>query len=270
MQELAWHLMFRTDDDRVIAPSTAARRALARTVYELAGPCGLLAFGAADNHLHVVVVCSRELAGRLAQRLAVALRARLGIAVRFFPTRFREVRDQRHLRAVLHYVLGQRNHHGLGSDPFLDASSLPELLGMRLLRTDSVGLVRELLPRVTRGELQKHLGVATLELGPSLVQPVDAVAGALGLADLDVDRALGHLGRAAVVQLCGDEMPTRVLMELLNRGPRTISRLRGVEVPLRLMRAAQQQLALRQVLQREHPQVLEMRPTELPELRRAG
>jgi hypothetical protein len=41
-------------------------------------------------------------------------------------------------------------------------------------------------------------------------------------------------------------------------------------VPVRLMRAAQQQLALRQVLQREHPQVLEMRPTELPELRRAG
>jgi hypothetical protein len=72
------------------------------------------------------------------------------------------------------------------------------------------------------------------------------------------------------VQLCGDEMPTRVLMELLNRGPRTISRLRGVEVPLRLMRAAQQQLALRQVLQREHPQLLELRPTELPVLRRAG
>lgn len=257
MIELAWHLIFRTDDDRVIAPGNAERRLLARTVYRIADDAGLLGFGAADNHLHLVVVCTRERAGRLAQQLAVALRSQLGIPVSFFPTRFREVRDQHHLQSVLHYVLDQRNNHGVRSDPFLDASSLPELLGSRLLRTGSPALVRELLPRVSRSSLVRHLAMPALQPCTELVQPVDAVAGALGLGSLDEHRELGLLGRAAVVELCTPGLGTSQLAELLGRSPNTICRLRHIEVPPRLLRAAQLQMAIRHYLQEVHPSTLD-------------
>jgi hypothetical protein len=257
MIELAWHLMFRTDDDRVIAPSIAERRLLARTVYRIADDVGLLSFGAADNHLHLVVVCTRERAGRLAQQLTVALRSQLGIPVNFFPTRIKEVRDQHHLQNVFHYTLGQRNHHGVRSDPFLDASSLPELLGARLLRTRSPALVGELLPRVSRPSLVQHLGMPSLEPCTDLVQPVDAVAGALGLGDLDHHRELGLLGRAAVVELCTPGLGTSQLAELLGRSHPTIRRLRQTEVPARLLHAAQLQMAIRAYYLLHHPGVLE-------------
>ncbi len=267
MLELAWHLMLRTDDDRVIAPGPAERRLLARTVYRVADGAGLLAFGAADNHLHLVVLCSREQAGRLAQQLAVALRGQLRIPVSFFPARIREVRDQHHLRSVFHYVLGQRNHHGVRSDPFLDASSLPELLGARTLRTASMGLARELLPREGRGQLVRHLAIPALEPCCELVQPVDAVAGALGLGDLDQHRELGLLGRAAVVELCSPQLGNSELSELLGRSANTICRLRHLDVPPRLLHAARLQLAIRHYLARHHPSVLE--PHSL-QLRRAS
>ncbi len=252
MHELAWHLMFRTDDDRVLAPSPEARRALARTVYRVADGVGLLAFGAADTHLHLVVVCTRARAGRLAQQLTLALRAQLGIPVGFSRTRFREVRDQHHLRNVFHYVLGQRKHHGLNTDPFLDASSMPELLGARLLRTESVALARELLPREGGGGLLRHLGLAQLEPCTELVEPVDATAGALGLGSLDDHRALGLVGRAAVVELCGEELSNIELQALLERSANTICRLRHLEVPPELIRAAQLQMAMRKHLREEH------------------
>jgi hypothetical protein len=257
MIELAWHLMFRTDDDRVIAPGDAERRILARTVYRITDEAGLLAFGAADNHLHVVVVCTRERAGRLAQQLAVALRGQLGIPVSFFPTRIKEVRDQHHLQTVFHYALGQRNRHGVRSDPFLDASSLPELLGARLLRTGSPALARELLPRVSRPSLVRHLAIPALEPGSDLVQPVDAVAGALGLGSLDEHRELGMLGRAAVVQLCSPRLSSSELVELLGRTQPTIRRLRHTDVPPRLLHAAQLQMAIRAYYLQHHPGVLE-------------
>ncbi len=248
MQELAWHMMLRLDDDRVLAPSVHDRRLLARTVYRIADERGLLCFGAADTHLHLVVLCSRENAGRLAQQLGVALRAQLHIPVPFAPARIVEVRDQHHLRNVFHYVLGQRGRHGLHSDPFLDASSLPELLGLRVLRTDSGDLVRELLPRVSRRDLLRHLSLEALEPCSALVAPLDAAAGAVGLGSLDQSRELGRLGRAALVQLGTPQLASGALAQLIGRSEPTVRRLRQVEVPPRLMRAVRLQLALRQDL----------------------
>jgi hypothetical protein len=263
MSELAWHLMFRTDDDRVIAPSPAMRRILARTVYRVAEPYRLLVFGAADNHLHLVACCSRQEAGRLAQSLAAALRWRLSLPVPFAPVRMKAVEDQRHLHTVFHYCLSQRNRHGVQSDPYLDASSLPELLGARLLATDSQQRVRELLPRVTRDCLLPHVGTRVLSPTKELVEPADAAAGALGLPSLDVRPDEAMAGRAALVQLAGPGVSSTILAPVLSRSPSYVRRLRSYPVEPALFRAVGLQLALRVWLLDEHPELLDSNPTRL-------
>ncbi len=263
--ELGWHLMFRTDDDRVIAPSRSKRRLLARTVYRIGRRYRILSFGAADNHFHLVVCCSREEAGRLAQSLCVALRSLLEIAVPFFPVRFKAIRDQRHLETAFHYALSQRNRHGVHSDPYLDACSLPELLGARTIPTDCRQFVREMLPRVTRAQLVRHLGPQALEPCTQLIEPLDAAAGALGLGSLELQPRRTVTARAALVQLVGRQVKSRELARLLERSPSIVRRLRSYPVPAELALALRLQLAIRKWLLDKHPQLLLGEPHLLPE-----
>ncbi len=256
MTELPWHLVLHAEGVP-IAPRTAARRELARTVYRIADTRGLLAFGAAEDQLHAVVVCARQQAQGVARQLAVALRSRLGVGVPLCPDQLHELRDHSHLRSVFHLVLNQRNRHGLHSDPFLDASSLPELLGARLLRTGSVELVRELLPDVGHQDLLPHLAMPRLERYPALIQPVDAVAGALALGDLHAHRELGLLGRATLVATCAPMLSTTELSWLLGLSVAGVERLRQVQVPDRLLRAVQLQLGIRHYLHLHHPTALD-------------
>jgi hypothetical protein len=265
MTELAWHLMFRTDDDRVIAPSRAKRRLLARTVYKIVEPYGLLSFGAADNHLHLVVCCTREEAGRLAQGLAVALRVVLDIAVPFFPVRFKAIKTQKHLETAFHYALSQRNRHGVHSDPFLDSCSLHELLGARVLPTDCRQRVREMLPRVTRNQLLHHLGPVPLEPCTDLIEPVDAAAGAVGLGSLELQPRLTVAPRAALVQLIGRQLTSDQVAELLGRSPSFVRRMRSHPVAPEVALALRLQLAVRRWLLQRHPQLLSRDPHLLPE-----
>ena len=72
-------------EDRVIAVDLAARRTLARTVLKAGRSRGLLAFRAADTHLHLQVACGRPEAGELARRLEIALVRALRLAVGFAP-----------------------------------------------------------------------------------------------------------------------------------------------------------------------------------------
>ncbi len=271
MKELGYHLMFRLDDDRVIAPSDAARRTLARTVYRVSAGFKLLAFGAADTHLHVVALCDRRRAGQLAQAIACALRIALALPVPFFPVRIKALEDQHHMLSAFHYVLSQRNRHGIHSDPFLDASSLPELLGMRLLTCDCVKRVREHLPRVSRTDLLRHLGPPQLEPGrftptPSVEYQLlrDAAAGALGLADLSRRTSSTTLARRTLVQCTPGAGGTGELAELIGRSPSQVRRLRQPPVPPRVAHALRLQLALRTWLLENHPEAVEPEPLCLP------
>ena len=54
---LGHHIMLRLDDSRVIAPVVEDRRAMARAVLKAGRPFRLLAFRAADTHLHLEVAC---------------------------------------------------------------------------------------------------------------------------------------------------------------------------------------------------------------------
>ena len=57
--------MLRLRDDRVIAPTTAARRTLAGVVLGLGREPGLLAFSGADTHVHLLVACDRADSARI-------------------------------------------------------------------------------------------------------------------------------------------------------------------------------------------------------------
>jgi hypothetical protein len=131
--------------------SRASRRTLGRTA-------GLLVFRLPDSHLHVVLLCSRERAGRFAHDVEVALRRRLCLPVRFAPAHLVEIKDQAHLENVVDYVLRNQEHHGAAADPLHDASNLPELLGLRVGGGWLIGAVREAVPRLRRRRLLEILG----------------------------------------------------------------------------------------------------------------
>ncbi len=268
MSELGFHMMFRADDDRVLAPRPELRRALAVSIYRVAAPFPLLAFGAADTHLHLEALCERKAATDLAHRVMCSLRWSLGLTVPFRPVRMKRLDDQHHLVATFHYVLKQRNRHGVATDPCLDASSLPELLGMRVISSDTLRRVREHIPRLRRDELLAHLGPAALEpAGDDLLQHLiamgrgdllrDAAAGAAGLPDLTGNRPRVVAARAALVRLLSRCCPARAVAEVVGCASPTIRRLRTTPRDERLERALRLQAAMRTWLLQTHPELVE-------------
>ncbi len=256
MVELGYHIMLRCDDDRVLAPSDQARRALARAVYRVAERFPLLSFGAADNHLHLVVLCDRARAAELAGRLKRSMRWTLGLRVDFFPVRIKRLADQHHLVSAFHYSLGQRNKHGVRSDPYLDASSLPELLGLRLLATGTIPLVREWIARLGRERLLLHLSLPTLEpasattLG-SLAHGghgallCDAACGALALPTLQGRGADVVRARNALIKLLAPHCSTIRIAKLTDRSPSQVRHLKSLPHQPHLEHAVSLQIAVR-------------------------
>jgi hypothetical protein len=153
MGSIAHHVTLRLQDDWVLAPSPAARRRGAAAILRFSKLGELVAFGLADNHVHLLMACDRPTAGNVAHRTMLALRSALGIAAHFAPARIRPVTDHRHLANACRYVLRQHAHHGLTLDPLSEATSLPDLLGLRLVASDLRSRVRELLPRLRIDEL---------------------------------------------------------------------------------------------------------------------
>ncbi len=151
---LAYHVTMRLADDRVLAPSDLERRRAARVLLRIGRDFDLLAFRLADTHLHALVRCSAEASGRFCQRVACALLRRLALPAPFERGRRRPIADQRHLYRAFFYVLSQDTRHGLVLDPFHDASSLPDLLGLRFFDATIAARVRAFLPRVRPEELR--------------------------------------------------------------------------------------------------------------------
>jgi hypothetical protein len=237
----------RLSDDRVIAPTTSALRVAARALMARGRAARLLAMRLADTHLHVLLGCAQDEARRFAHHTAIALHRLLRLPVPFEPTRARPVVDQRHLYSAFRYVLRQDAHHGIGSDPAHDGSSLPDLLGMRLLGTEHPETVRMMLPRLDRRELAASLGIqlADADSVPPGLLPA-AAAAALGLTDLEHHKSQRSvLARRAAVHAGAELLSTKVLSAELGVSPRTIQRFREQEVDPQLVRAVQLQWRFR-------------------------
>jgi hypothetical protein len=192
---LGHHIMLRVDDERTIALSPADHRRAARILLEHGEPRGLLAFRVVGCHVHILAICDRIEAGKLARAVAIALRKVLGIGCPFSRARIKPIADHRHLESTFWYVLRQEKHHRVSADPLHDGSCLPDLIGARVtlarrgsavaLGTAMVEAVAQLLPRVQRRKLVEEIGGAQLDAAiPTLEHLGDAAAAAFGLADI--------------------------------------------------------------------------------------
>jgi len=189
---LAWHLMMRLADSRVIARSPRERRVVAHTLFARGEGDGLLAFRVADTHIHSLLTCTRSRAGQFARHAASSLRQQLDLPVAF-GTHFRAVLDQRHLYNTFRYVLRQEERHQTHLDPTHDGSSLLDLVGLRVIAPWNIQRVRTLLPRVQSAELHAILGV---DLQPELL-PVDLRIETLGNDSQVTRTGVEHLRESA-------------------------------------------------------------------------
>jgi hypothetical protein len=240
---LAHHVMLRLHDGRTIARTAAERREVAAIVDEQGGPRGLLVFRLADSHLHVLLATDTCGASAFANYAACALGWRVTHRVPFDRARVRAVADQHHLKSAFRYILRQEQHHGTALDPEHEASSVPDLVGLRVPALDPWRSLRTLLPRVTRAQVLETIGWALLDRWPLLFEPLaEAVIACRG--SLRASRCaavhLAHpsLGIGAVAAALG--IHRRSVYRFLAETP-DLAHLRAVELQLRL----RTQLALR-------------------------
>ena len=131
-EPLGYHLVLRLVDNRVIATTDAERRIVANTVIQQAQQDRLLAFGLVDTHLHAENAEDWHRCGQLAQRIGTSLKQSLQLPVCFAPVHREPISSQGHLYISFYYDLRQQDHHGVVTDPYHEASNLPDLLGLRL------------------------------------------------------------------------------------------------------------------------------------------
>jgi hypothetical protein len=246
-EPIGFHVTIRLEDDRPIATSAAARRVVARVVLEQGEARGLLAFGAADDHLHAALATDRASAGAFARYVESALVWQLGLAARFERARIRPLLDQRHAYNTFRYTHRQDSRHLLDLDLAREGTSLPDLLGMRVLGTSLLARVRAHLPRIRRADLVGEFPAGVFEVAAPLELDVltEAAAAALALPDLRGLSPDAHRARRAAVHAAGPDVPTRRLGESLGLGMRAVQSLRKQEREPLLIGAVARQAHLR-------------------------
>ncbi len=249
MEPLAWHVTMRRSVDRVIAPGAEQRRKLVDVCLQIGRDHGLFLLGAPDTHVHTAVETDRRDAGRFARDLETALCKHLDLGAGWAPAHFTPVEDQRHLRSLRSYILGNGRHHGSTDDPWLEGTNLPDLLGARLNGAYTAGRLRALLPRTTRALLLDLAGLDDLVDLPDPDRLVDAAAAALGLPRLEGRGNAVLRARRAVIAV-GESLGLSgaTLAEMLALDRRSVLRLRASAPDPVLSRAIGLQCDLRRRL----------------------
>ena len=252
---IGYQLVLRATDDRVLCPDAARRRALARTTASVGLERGLLAFGAADTHLHVLAICDRPAAGKFAQALALALRPALRLPVGFDCTRITPIEDQHHLRSAFAYVQRNARRHGVADPDATEASSLHDLLGLRRSAPWLPDRVRRALPRVTRAVLVELMAVPE----PADFQTpgaglADAAAALFALPDLAGKGAEAVRARVAALSIVEALWTPEASAKALGITPRAARRLALREVDALDVAALRRQLAWRETVRRVSPE----------------
>ncbi len=251
MSTLGYHVNFRLIDGRVIAPTAAARRRLARTMLRVGARFDLVSFGAGDTHLHYSALCSRQAAGEATRCVKIGLGRHLNLDAPFDPAHYEPIRDQRHLTNAAYYNWRQEAHHGTSADPLHDASNLSDLVGLRLVGAYTRVNLAKYLPRVTQQSLVQRLG---LDLGGEVdcwEQLAEAAAAAACLPALEGRSAAVVEARAAAVQVARGAVPTPQIAELLSLGERAARKLATRPVRAELAEAISLQLRARSSLRRK-------------------
>ncbi len=246
MRPIGFHVSTYLLDRRVLAPSDAARRALAASVLRVAGPHGLLAFRGSNGHLHLLLLLDEPMAREIVRRVKIGLQRVLDPGVGFAPAWFEAVRTQQHLDNAFDYVLRQDKHHDFLCDPCHDASCLLDLVGLRVVDRLLPRRLREHLPRRRPEQLVQHLGIDELVPGqvPELLR--EGAAAALALPDLAGRCEAAFLARCAFAQLARPALGTAEVARQLGISRRSVQRLLRHRLPPALLRAVVLQAGLRE------------------------
>ncbi len=227
MPHLGHHIRIRLQDDRVIAPTVAQRRMVARVVLHHGFRYNLVAMALADSHLHMEAMCDRIAAGRFAHGIEASLKQRLRLAVRFIQYEPEPIRNHRHLWNTFKYILTQHKRHGLRADLVFEASNVPDLLGLRLQGRYTLENVRRYLPRVRRADLLQWLNMTEIEPADGPTERLEAATLAASCLDtLQGSTQAVVTARRAMVEILGSRVSSREVAKLLGVAPRTLRRLR--------------------------------------------
>lgn len=249
---LAWHMMMRLREDAVIAPSVQSRQTVSRIFLRKGRDFGLVAFCAADTHLHSMCIANRADAGEFARRVEITLQYHLDLHSGFAEAHLRPVRDQQHLRNAFHYILGQQSHHGLTADPFHESSSLPDLVGLRFGYSYLTDRVRDRLPRQHASLLLERYGISIPSNADIRLEDLSPAVEAATLSPLHANPRTS-IWKAATAQAAGNRFSRAEMCHVLQLSPRQVSRLRYKPVPIGLVTALKNQLALRAAIRESAP-----------------
>jgi hypothetical protein len=138
--------LFRSEADRLGGISVIIRHG---------GPW-LVVFGMADDHGHLVVLCSRRRAGKIAWAISRGMSAVTGRGLE--PTDIRPVNDRTHMETMVRYCIDQPVKHKLPDHPALwSGSCFADLVGARVLGGLSLRIL-EALPRFRAAAAWKIAG----------------------------------------------------------------------------------------------------------------
>lgn len=251
----AFQLILSSQDGAPWRLGQGGLRAVIRAICRVVGK-ELLLFHVSDTHVHVLVLASRERAGRIAQALNLALAAALGVLLS--AVRVRPVRDLGHLDWLLTYILCNDQKHGVLPHPWRENSNLPDLLGARLTASSTIPKLRDALPRVDRRRLLELAGWPPLSgtLAPELaVLRAELADAASAVFSLHTLRGKAPTEQAAVTAACHAASVAGLLpedtMAILSISRTTYYRHLALPSDQRADRALARQLHLRTLVPRK-------------------
>ena len=244
---------------RAIAATTGAKRTLARVVLEAGRPYRLLMARAVRDELHLVSACSYPEAVRFAYRVGHSLRGNSALPSLFVAPEVIPLRGRRQLCDAFWRGVRAPVARRDRSDPFGEASNLPDLLGLRLVGRHTAVCVERLLPRVAKADLATSLGVTLHQLtaGPissrALEQLADAAAAAVAAPDLAGHSPQQRDARCAAVRLVGHALSAPRIAGLLRCSDRSVRGLAKEPADPLLVEAIARQLRLRSAAHKPPP-----------------
>lgn len=232
------HATLRLDDDSLLCPTPALRRAMTRSIARIGAEGGLIAWAFPDNHGHLAIAAGDAEASRLAWRIELACQAYRPTGAAAFQRRWlRSESNHRYLANMTRYILGQAHHHGITSDPFAESDCRLDLLGLRRVAPWARLRMREQLPRLSDAAICEHLEVrlddlrdwaAPILVDDGLEQLRAAAIATFALRSFQAKTLLGLRARAAAVH-AAPEIPTSRLSAALGIPGGTIRAIRRGE-----------------------------------------
>jgi hypothetical protein len=253
-----WHLTFSAEGRFPPFPSESRRRLAIRKLVQVAGN-ELVLFSIVDEHIHLVVCCSRQRAGLIGRSVLRTLNPISDVPLELGD--LREVEGRGHLERLVRYHLRQVLHHDVpGADPALwSGSCFQDMVNARVIEGLQLRLW-EALPRFRLRVAYQHVGLPQRPIEPlddagvraaGATRIVSATSAALAVNErLDGAAAPELSGRRAAVQLAhvtGLELGE--VAWALDVTIRTVRRLIEPDVAEPITRAVRIRLALEEMVQ---------------------